>query len=189
MQHLKVITLDYMSGTLEENIDTFASAMGFPSPANPNLVAQARDKLSPEEANQANALAAISFSVLRAFILGREAASDYRMYVKLYTGAPDMDVEAVAYDIIAWTAIALGRLMNQNLILMGLPTMAPSFRNVPPMDKPGWYPNPAKLGGIVNGDAVLQRFWDGNAWTDQVRMRKSKRWATGSDSLHDEPID
>jgi len=100
-----------------------------------------------------------------------------------------MDAEVVAYDVIAWTAIALGRLANQNLIRPGFPMMTPKFRDVPTMDKPGWYPNPTKLGGIVNGDAVLQRFWDGIAWTDQVRMREGRRWATGHDSLHDEPID
>jgi hypothetical protein len=189
MQHLKVITLDYMSGSLDDNIATFASAMGFTTPAEPSLIARARETLSPEEVKQANAFATISFSVLRAFILGREAVSEYRLYVKLYTGAPDMDAEAVAYDVVAWTAIAVGRLMNQNLVRPGFPLMAPNFRHVPPMEKPGWYPNPAKIGGIVNGDAVLQRFWDGDAWTDQVRMRQGKRWATGSDSLHDEPVD
>lgn len=191
MQHLKVITLDYMSGTLEENLAAFASAMGFTTPTEPppGLVAQARDTLSPEEVKQANALATISFSVLRAFILGREAADEYRLYVKLYTGAPDMDVEAVAYDVIAWTAISVGRLMNRNLIRPDFPMMTPNFRDVPAMDKPGWYPNPAKLGGIVNGDAVFQRFWDGAAWTDQVRMRQGRRWAIGSSSLHDEPVD
>lgn len=189
MQHFKVIALNFMSGTLEENIATFESSMGFTTSAEPELVAQARDTLSPEEVKQVNALAVISFSVLRAFILGREAEAQYRFYAKLYTGAPDMDVESVAYDIIAWTAIAVGRLMNRNLIRPGFPMMTPDFRNVPAMDKPGWYPNPTKLGGIVNGDAVFQRFWDGTAWTDQVRMREGRRWVTGSNSLHGEPID
>lgn len=189
MQHLKVIALDYMSGTLEEDIATFASAMGFVTPAEPDLVGQARDTLSAEEVKQANALASVSFSVLRAFTMGREAGAEYRLYVKLYTGAPDMDAEAVAYDVIAWTAIAIGRLMNRDLVRPGFPMMAPNFRNVPAMDKPGWYPNPPKLGGIVNGDAVFQRFWDGTAWTDQVRIRQGRGWTTGSVSLHDEPTD
>lgn len=191
MVHFKAMALGFMSGTLEENIAAFALAMGFTTPAEPppGLVAQARDMLSPEEVKQANALAVISFSVLRAVIVGSEAGDEYRLYVKLYTGAPNMDVEAVAYDVIAWTATAVGRLMNRNLIRPGFPMMTPDFRDVPTMDKPGWYPNPAKLGGIVNGDALLQRFWDGTAWTDQVRMREGRRWATGSDSLHDEPID
>ena len=189
MQHFKVIALNFMSGTLEENIATFESSMGFTASAEPELVAQVRDTLSPEEVKQANALAMLSFSVLRAFTLGREAGAQYRLYIKLYTGAPDMDVETVAYDVIAWTAIAVGRLMNRNLIRPGFPMMAPNFRDVPAMDKPGWYPNPTKLGGIVNGDAAFQRLWDGTGWTDQVRMREGRRLVTGSNSLHDEPVD
>jgi Protein of unknown function (DUF2510) len=189
--HFKAMALSYMAGTLEENIAAFASAMGFTTPAEsrPGLSAQARSTLSPEDAKQASALATISFSVLRAVIVGKEAGNEYRLYVKLYTGAPDMEAEVVAYDVIAWTAIALGRLANRNLIRPEFPMMTPKFRDVPAMDKPGWYPNPTKLGGIVNGDAVLQRFWDGIAWTDQVRMREGRRWAAGHDSLHDEPID
>lgn len=191
MQHLKVIAMNYMAGTLEENFATFASAMGFTTPAEPNLVIVANDQdtLSAEEVEQASALAKICFSVFRAFMMGREAGGEYRLYVKLYTGAPNMDVEAVAYDAIAWTAIAVGRLMNRNLIRPGFPMMTPEFRDVPVMNIPGWYPNPAKLGGLVNGDAAFQRFWDGTAWTDQVRLRQGGRWATGSVSLHAEPID
>ena len=191
MQHFKVIASDYMSGDLAENIAAFAAAMGFTTPAGtqPELVAEAQTTLSPDEVEQANALAMISFSVLRAFIVGREAAAEYRLYVKLYTGDPNMDAEATAYDVIAWAAIAMGRLMNRNLIRPGFPLMTSNYRNVPIMSKSGWYPNPTKLGGIVNGDAVLQRFWDGIAWTDQVRMRQGSRWVTGSGSLHDEPID
>lgn len=191
MVHFKVMASSYMAGTLEENIAAFALAMGFSPPAEPRpgLTAQARGTLSPEDAQQANAFSTISFSVLRAVIVGSEAEAEYRLYVKLYTGAPDMEAEVVAYDVIAWTAIALGRLLNRNLIRPGFPMMAPHFRYVPAMDRPGWYPNPAKLGGIVNGDAVFQRFWDGIAWTDQVRMRQGRNWATGHNSLHDEPID
>jgi hypothetical protein len=191
MMHFKAIATSYMPGTLEENIAAFGSAMGFTSPTEPrpDLVAQAREILSPEEVEQASALAAISFAILRAVIVGGEAGDEYRLYVKLYTGDPDMDVEAVAYDVIAWTAIAVGRLMNRDLISPEFPMMAPKFRDVPAMDKPGWYPNPPKIGGMVNGDAVFQRFWDGAAWTDQVRMRDGRRWVTGSVSLHDEPAD
>ena len=191
MVHLKAVALSYMAGSLEENMTAFESAMGFTTPAEsqPILTAQARGTCSPEEVKEANALAVISFSILRAVIVGKEAESEYRLYVKLYTGAPDMDAEDVAYDVVAWTAIAIGRLANRNLITPGFPMMAPTFRDVPVMNKAGWYPNPAKIGGIVNGDAVLQRFWDGIAWTDRVRIRQGKRWTTGTDSLHDEPID
>ena len=63
------------------------------------------------------------------------------------------------------------------------------YRDVPAMDGSGWYPNPAKKGGLVNGDAVFQRFWDSIAWTDQIRIRDGKRWTTGSISLHAEPVD
>ena len=144
MVHFKAMALGYMPGDLEENIAAFASAMGFSTPTEPQpgLVAQARDSLSPEDEQQANALATLSFSVLRAVIVGSEAGAEYRLYVKLYTGAPDMAAEVVAYDVIAWTAIALGRLANRNLIRPGFPMMAPNFRYVPAMEKPGWYPNP-----------------------------------------------
>ena len=189
--HFKQMALGYMSGDLEENQAAFESAMGFAASGGPrpSLTAQAQNELSPEEINQANTLATLSFSVLLAVIIGREAAAEYRFYTKLYTGAQDMDAEAVAYDVIAWTAIALGRLMNRNLIRPGFPMMTPDYRDVPAMNGSGWYPNPAKLGGLVNGDAVFQRFWDGIAWTDQIRIRDGKRWTTGSISLHAEPVD
>lgn len=191
MTHFKAAASSFMAGSLEENVGAFASAMGFTTPTDsqPALVAQARHGLSPEDAKEANALATISFSVLRAVTVGSDAGAEYRLYVKLYTGSPDMDAEAVAYDAIAWTAIALGRLANRNLIRPEFPMMAPNFRDVPAMERPGWYPNPPKRGDIVNGDAVFQRFWDGIAWTDQVRIRQGGHWTTGCVSLHDEPVD
>lgn len=191
MMHFNAIALSYMTGTLEENIAAFESAMGFSKTSEPlpSLTTRAQDTLSPEDVQQANAFAAMSFWVLRAVTVGPESGEAYRLYVKLYTGAPDMEAETVAYGVIAWTAIALGRLANRGLIRPGFPIWAPNYRNVPAMDKPGWYPNPAKLGGIVDGDALLQRFWDGNAWTDQARVRQGRGWVTVSDSLHDEPVD
>lgn len=114
---------------------------------------------------------------------------EYRFYVELYTGAPGRDVESIAYEIIAWEAIAVGRLMNTGRIRSGMVTMGPAYQTVPAMEVAGWYPNPQKLGGIIDGDAVLQRYWDGTNWTSKMRKRDGRRWIEGKVSLHDPPVD
>ncbi|MDQ8043128.1 MAG: hypothetical protein AAGC46_00850 [Solirubrobacteraceae bacterium] len=106
----------------------------------------------------------------------------------LYTGASGEDVETTAYDVIAWVSIVLSRLDHGGEFSTPVPFFDEQFRAIPRLARAGWYPNPANAGGIENGDARFQRFWDG-AWTDRVRLREGKGWSTGSVSLHQMPSD
>jgi hypothetical protein len=139
----------------------------------------ARDSLPQEDVGVAESLANVAFSVFRAFTLGQDASpAERRLYVELHTGASDKDVEALAYDIIGWTAIGLGRLSNTIRIRSSLPTADPG------------YPNPQRTGDIVDGNATIQRYWDGVNWTDQVRMREGRGgWKSITGSLNEAPVD
>jgi hypothetical protein len=118
----------------------------------------------------------------------RTTSPAWRLYEDLYTGASGDDVEDLAYDVTAWVSVLLARLFNAGHIGEGLDLFGPNYRQAPPLRQPGWYPNPANFGGIMNGDAVFQRFWEGS-WTDRVRVREGGRWAYDSISLHASPID
>jgi hypothetical protein len=56
--------------------------------------------------------------------------------------------------------VAIGRRSKQSARLMRAAPM-PSQPLPPPSGTPGWYPDPT--------GAVGQRFWNGQAWTDQTQ--------------------
>lgn len=191
MQHLHVIVTDFMSESVGENLDTFLGAIGLEATGGLAIVGGLRDALPAHEVDAAESLANLSLAVFRSFSLGPKGTlpAEYRLYTELHTGAPDKDVEELAYDIIGWVAIGLGRLFNTGRLRPGLPTADPSFRVVPQMEAAGWFPNPQRTGNIVDGDATIQRYWDGVGWTDKVRLREGKTWRTLTASLHAPPTD
>jgi hypothetical protein len=191
MQHLQAIVSNFMKGPVGENIDTFLQSLGLEmSDGDIVMSSPGRDRLSAGEAGAAESLANVAFAVFRAFTLGEDALpAERRLYVELHTGAADKDVEELAYDIIGWTAIGLGRLFNTNRIRPGLPTADPAYRHAPRMEVEGWYPNPQRTGDIVDGNASIQRYWNSERWTDQVRIREGRGWKSVTASLHDAPVD
>lgn len=195
MQHLFVIMSDHMlAPTLEDRFAELFAAVGLRSAEQPDqnrmieLISQP-PTLSGEDAAATIALANLSFAVYRARMLQAEAGGDYDFYVSLFTGEVD-DAAELSYGIIAWEGVALGRLTNDGRArVSGLRTFSDEYKRVPAMTVPDWYPNPYKTGAIVSGEASLQRYWDGAAWTDQVRLRDGRGWKSLSASLHDRPTD
>jgi hypothetical protein len=91
-----------------------------------------------------------------------------------------------AYEITAWTGTVIGRLHGTGH-LPDLPWMSAEFHTVPPMLTPGWYPNPYLMGEILAGEATWQRHWNGNDWTDRIRMRGRTGWQEQTKSLFEAP--
>jgi hypothetical protein len=169
-----------------ESMDTLLAAAGIRGADNGNFALADSHQLPPEAADHATSYANGSLAVLGALMFGPEA-SGYQVYVGLFTGSLSGDSVFAAYCVVAWAAIAFGRLLNTNRVRPGLPALVPAYRTIPAMESAGWYPNPPNSEGIVNGDARVQRFWDGMDWTDQVRIRSGGAWKSLSDSLHDAP--
>lgn len=147
--------------------------------------------LSDEDRDGTTAIAGMAMMVLRAYFFAKDGdhdSAEWRFYSTLFTGAPDIDAESLAYDITAWVSLALARLLAGGHLTKRLPFFEPAYREAPVMHRPGWYPNPTKIGGIVQGDAAFQRYWD-QQWTDNVRIRDGRGWKTGRVSLHDPPVD
>lgn len=110
-----------------------------------------------------------------------------RFYTNLYTGEGGEDVEGFAYELIAWIAAVIGRLHAVGLIESPGPVFDPMYRQVPRLERAGWYPNPPKFGDTSTGDAQVQRFWDGAQWTSRIRVRQYDSWQEHEHSLHDPP--
>ena len=94
----------------------------------------------------------------------------------------------LACDMIVWAAVAKATLLNgtQFDLAQSDPAFPPfnaGYRDVAALTAPTWYPNPQKVGGIVDGDAKFQRFWNGTDWTAQARLRDGGRWTE-----HDLPL-
>lgn len=117
-------------------------------------------------------------------ILSIGSRRDRQLYVELYSGCNVVDVEMLAYTITAWAAILMARLINTGV----LAEYKREYAKVVPLGPPGWYPNPTNTGPIVDGDAVFQRFWDGQ-WSDQARIRRDGRWVEETRSLHIPPTE
>lgn len=91
-----------------------------------------------------------------------------------------------AYEITAWTGAVIGRLHGAGH-LPDLPWMSAEFHQVPPMLTADWYPNPYLMGEILAGEATWQRYWNGNDWTDRIRMRGRTGWQEQTKSLFEAP--
>lgn len=129
----------------------------------------------------------IFWMTLRAVGLGpsRAAKGEWAFYSSLYT---DPERASLAYTVIAWGSVAVARLINSGGVDRSKePILGDRYRFVPPMTKPGWYPHPRKAGRLPDGDAQFKCFWDGNRWTDRVRLQQSGRWVEQIVSLRSAP--
>lgn len=192
MQHLHVVMSGFMQGSsYGENMDTALAAIGLLSEPQIHVSPEHRENLSSADADVAVAIANTALSVLRSLVLGAGEASpsEYQFYVALHTREGARDMEALAYDIIAWESVVLSRLLNTGRVANGLPTMASQYSRIPAMTEAGWYPNPNRAGDIVGGVASIQRLWNGFEWTEQVRIRQGKSWETTAVSLRSAPTD
>jgi hypothetical protein len=142
------------------------------------LIAPDDDPSDPEDHVAARDLATSAMAVLLA-ALGRTPAHERQEYEDLYIDSTS--AETKGYSITAWSSIMSGRLMHIDAI--------PQFQplNLPAMWGAGWYPNPPNTGRIVNGNAQSQRYWDGSAWTERLRILQGGRWVEIAHSLHKAP--
>jgi hypothetical protein len=142
------------------------------------LIAPDDGASEPEDHSAALDLATSAMAILLA-ALGRTPAHERQEYEDLYNHSTS--AESKGYNITAWSSIMSARLMNIGAI--------PQFQPIklPAMWGAGWYPNPPNTGRIVNGDAQAQRYWDGSAWTERMRMFQSGRWTERAHSLHHVP--
>lgn len=142
------------------------------------LIAPEGDGSEPGDHSAALDVATSAMAILLA-ALGRTPAEERQEYEALYINSTS--AESKGYRIIAWSSIMSGRLMNIDAI--------PQFQPIklPAMWGAGWYPNPSNTGRIVGGDAQAQRYWDGSAWTERLRIFQSGRWTERAHSLHHVP--
>lgn len=179
-----------MSGTVDENLVRAFGAAGLDVDGGMEVRENGRT-VPDDESEAAKGLGGLCLALLRVVNSPSEqwAPGDRSFYVNLYTAQDGTDVKDLAYDLIAWNAVVIGRLTQARLIRPGLPIHDPAFRQVPRLSAAGWYPNPPKFGDISSGDAQFQRHWDGGRWTDRVRVRQGRNWSEGRHSLHDTPAD
>ncbi len=165
--------LEVGSGDWAENLDMAMQSIGMePGPTlRPDLQAD----LPADVQERALGLARFALSVFWVVAQPRFEDEDRdRTVYRVLFESPDERIELTAHDVAAWACVIVGRLRVRDVVPES-PFLA-RIQTVPPMDEPGWYPNPYNDGGLERGDAAFQRFWDGQDWTDRVRFREGKSW-------------
>ena len=178
-----------MNGGVSENIDTAFAAAGLQieSEVTVREPATAGDSVQRDGAAGLGAACLALLQIVSA-TPDRWSSHDRSFYVNLYTAEDGADVEGLAYDLVAWQSVVLGRLGHRRLINPQMPIFNAAFGRVPRLERAGWYPNPPKFGDTSSGDAQIQRYWDGQ-WTPRVRVRQGSGWNEITHSLHDTPQD
>src|SRR5262249_12790121 len=158
--------------------DEFFAAGGitFKDEGQPKLLATP-DGVADVEIDGARGIAEGTFAFFRACQLRTNAeAPDQKVYENMFRAMPGDQVSGFTYGLITWFAIRLGRRLNSGKVMRGGLLDDATYRNVVPMNEPGWYPNPMNAGEIIGGDATRQRYWDGDRWTDRARKRQGRKW-------------
>jgi hypothetical protein len=106
---------------------------------------------------------------------GEGTAPDLSVYRALYEDRSD-EAQERAFAIGAWAAIVVARLASADRLSNGLLFFEPGREFIPEMEGIGWYPNPVNPGETATGEATIERWWDGDDWTDRVRFRDGRRW-------------
>ena len=179
-----------VNGSVDENIDQAYASVGMA--ANGDVTVRGDTASLPRgQVDAATALGALGLSMLRVVAAppDERRPDDRDFYERLHTAVGDAELESIAYDILGWYAVVIGRLHDAGRLRSGLPIHDRAFRDVPRLTLAGWYPNPPKFGDTSSGDAQFQRYWDGSRWTDRVRIRQGRDWSEGPHSLHDTPVD
>ena len=121
-------------------------------------------------------------SVIQARSQGHDASADgVHRYTTHFENPTDRNVDRAA-SIAAWAATALGRLRAAGH-LAGSAFQYDGREYPRSMDGVGWYPNPVNAGDTSGGDAQIERWWNGEDWTDRVRIREGRRWSELQNSL------
>jgi Protein of unknown function (DUF2510) len=194
VMQLKAVLSGAITGDLAGDFRLGFAAMGLEIPDRGQvgfLDGNSAKSLSDTQAEAAKAMGNLTIEMMKILVTPaqeRPRLAGWDFYVDLYTGGSGQDVETMAYDLTAWVSVLVARLLNEGRV-PPVPFLTAEFRHVPRLQEAAWYPNPAKHGEIVNGVATLQRYWDGQRWTDRVRIRDTSGWQTGSFSLHDRPSD
>ena len=183
-----------MAGDFPESFDAGFATMGLDSPDRGGGVVfrgRAGDGIAEDQSAASKSLADFVIMFMQISVSPADERSQqpgWSTYVDLHTRPPGVDFEALAYDLVARVAVLIGRLRNSGQLLDNVSVFfAPVWRRVPALTEAGWYPAPNRTAKLVNGVAPLQRYWDGAAWTDRVRVRSNGDWRTGSFPLHDPP--
>lgn len=185
---LDVVLESVNGGKWDQNLDGVMEAMGLEE--GPSLQRELANSIPAHEAEQIVGLAhysmALYWCVCRLF---SEAGKkpDRSLYKRLFESDNAGTVQ-VSFEIIAWTCVAIGRLHT----LYGIPANVGWFSdssrtNVIGMEQPGWYPNPYNIGDVIGDDCTFQRYWNGEDWTDQIRLKADGKWLTQTHSLRSVP--
>lgn len=113
---------------------------------------------------------------------GEAASADLAIYTRLFEDRSDEALEWTL-DIGAWSALILARMASTERLTNSDIFLRPGADHIPPMEGVGWYPNPVNPGDTSCGDAPIQRWWDGEDWTDLVRLLDGRNWMKTEVSL------
>jgi hypothetical protein len=160
--------------------------MGLQPPPECNVVTDDLDNVQAEGATGAGRTV---FSVMRATGLQDKGLPEWRLYSRIYTEQTS-EMESAALVTTTWACLAQARLLSAgHFDPARVPFLQGEFRQVPRLEEPDWYPNPANYGGLVDGEARYQRYWNGTDWTDDVRVREGRAWTHVKLPLNAEPND
>lgn len=117
---------------------------------------------------------------------GEAVPADLAIYRRLFEDRSDA-VDEWAIDIGAWSALVVARLAAVDRLPNGAIFLEAGSDFIGEMDGVGWYPNPVNAGDTTTGEASIERWWDGNDWTDRVRLRDGRSWTATEVSLFTAP--
>ncbi|OJU80560.1 MAG: hypothetical protein BGO11_07520 [Solirubrobacterales bacterium 70-9] len=100
--------------------------------------------------------------------------ADVALYVELHEDRSDAGYDR-ALTIGAWGGTVIARMYTSGRLDSELPAFSSRWDSMGRMEAVGWYPNPINAGDTSSGEAEIERWWDGNDWTDRVRIRQGRR--------------
>ena len=112
----------------------------------------------------------------------RPNSSDLKTYTSLFEDA-SLGGHRRALDVGAWVGTVTARLHTGGQLPPDLPLFGRQLANFARMDGVGWYPNPVNAGDTSDGQAQIERWWDGTDWTERIRIRSGRRWEERQASL------
>ena len=117
---------------------------------------------------------------------GEAASADLDIYIRLFEDRSD-EAHEWALDVGAWSALVLARMASTERLMNFDLFLRPGADRIAAMEAVGWYPNPVNAGDTSMGDAQIQRTWDGEDWTDLVRLFDGRDWTKTEVSLFTTP--
>jgi len=172
--------LDTMNTPWEAALGIAMDAAGLlPGPKlNPERLTDVPLRVQEDMLGLAHCVVAIFFGIERP---GGVQLGD-RAYYEHFFESLERATQLLAHEITAWSGAVIGRLRHAGYIPQ-TPWMSAKFETAPVMEEAGWYPNPMNMGQIVDGDATIQRYWDGTDWTDRARLCDGRTWRYDTTSM------